>query len=194
MTEKKNAYLTGKLLLSMPALAGEEDPRFHKAVIFVASHNGDGAMGLIINYPVMNLTFEDLLKEIGIPVPSGTALPHLTILSGGPVETGRGFILHTSDFREDNTIEVDSRFSVTATIEALEAVALGTGPKEMLFVLGYSGWGAGQLEGELQRNAWMVADADHEILFNTKSDDMWDRTFARMGVNPSLLARTGGTA
>lgn len=178
----------------MPALAGEDDPRFHKAVIFVCNHNVDGAMGVIINFPVMNLTFEGLLKEIGIQVPSGTALPYMTILSGGPVETGRGFILHTSDFKEENTMEIDHRFSVTATIEALEAVALGTGPKEMLFVLGYSGWAAGQLEEELQRNAWLVTDADHEILFNTRPEDIWDRAFMRMGVDPVLLARSGGTA
>ena len=194
MSHNKDAYLTGKLLLSMPSLAGEEDPRFEKAVIFLCNHTKDGAMGLIINFPMMDLTFESLLKEIGVSVPSGTSLPYLTVLSGGPVETGRGYILHTSDFREENTLEVNAHFGVTATVEALEAVALGTGPREMLFVLGYSGWDAGQLEQELQRNAWLVVDADHEILFNTKPENIWDRAFARLGIDPVSLNRSGGTA
>ena len=182
--------LGGKLLLATPSIG---DPRFRHAVIFIVTHDKNGALGLMVNFPVINLTFAELLQQTKIPLPD-RSLGQIRMLSGGPVEAGHGFLLHTSDYARPETIIVTPQFHVTATIEALSDVANGCGPRESLFVLGYSGWGAGQIEQEIADNAWLVVDADHDLLFNTESEDCWDRAYGRLGVNPTLLSSQSGRA
>lgn len=182
--------LTGKLLLAMPGMG---DPRFSRAVIFVCSHDDQGAMGLIVNFPLLNLSFGQLLEQLKI-TPDATAPIDIPVMSGGPVETARGFMLHTSEFAQPDTIIVNDRFGVSGTLDALKAVASGIGPKEMIFMLGYAGWSAGQLDAELQENSWMIADADHELLFNTPYEDKWDSAMLRMGINPGMLSSVSGHA
>jgi putative transcriptional regulator len=189
-TQSHSSYLTGKLLLAMPSMG---DSRFHHAVIFVISHHALGAMGLIINSPVQDFTFDQLMKEAGladIPIKRDGVV----LLNGGPVEIQHGFLLHTSDYIQENTIEVNAGLSVSASLDALQAFAGGQVPKEGLLALGYAGWGAGQLEQELQDNAWSVVDSDYEILFNTPLEDRWERAFSRLGVDPSLMSHEAGRA
>ena len=188
--EKKINSLKGKLLLSMPALG---DPRFYHAVIFICAHDETGAMGIIINHPLPGMKMGDLFSELKFNV-ANNRIATLPVLSGGPVETARGFLLHTADFSLPGTIPVDEKFSVSSTTDALEAVAKGEGPKEMLFAVGYAGWGAGQLDDELHENAWMVLDASYELVFNTEIADKWDRAMARNGIDPARLSSDIGNA
>lgn len=174
-------------------MPGMGDPRFYRSVIFICEHNDQGAMGLIINQSLLNLDFGQLLSQLGIEPVAGIPLA-IPILTGGPVETGRGFLLHTLDFRQPETMEVEGRFGVTGTVDALKAVASAQGPKEMLFMLGYAGWGAGQLEREIQDNAWMIGEADYEILFNTSPEEKWDRAMGRIGIDPVMLSPLAGRA
>lgn len=182
--------LTGKLLLAMPTMT---DPRFYKSVIFMCTHDESGAMGLIINQSPLNMAMSQLLNQLNIRS-SHSGFLGLPVLTGGPVEPAQGFMLHTSDFERPDTIKVNEKFGVSATLEALSAAAEGRGPKEMIFALGYSGWSAGQLEAEIQENAWMVADANHELLFNTPIESKWDRAMARIGVDPVMLSTASGSA
>ena len=187
---KQSSYLAGKLLLAMPTMG---DPRFHKAVIFMCTHDEQGAMGLVINHAVPGLSFNDLLDQIGLAsdIEIDISLP---ILSGGPVESKRGFLLHSSEFKKDDTVRIDERFSITATLDALKEVANGNGPEERLFVLGYAGWGAGQLEQEIQQNTWLVAEPDPQIIFNTQNEQKWTRAVNQLGFDPAMLSGSAGHA
>lgn len=188
--EKEIISLKGKLLLSMPTL---NDPRFYHAVIFICAHDETGAMGIIINHPLPGMKMGDLFNELKFDV-SDQRIGDTIVLSGGPVETSRGFLLHTSDFTLPGTIPVDDKFAISSTTDALQAVAEGKGPKEMLFAIGYAGWGAGQLDDELHENSWMVLDANYELVFNTEIADKWDRAMARNGIDPSRLSTDAGNA
>ncbi len=188
--EKIFATLTGKLLLAMP---GMNDPRFYHSVIFICNHDAEGSMGLIINQSNLALSLGDMLEQLHLKPKPGAPLA-LPVQTGGPVESGRGFLIHTLDFEQPETMKIDSRFGVTATLESLQAVADGSGPRDLLFVLGYAGWTAGQLEQELQDNAWMVAEADHEVMFNTPLEQKWDRAMGRIGVDPGMLSTSVGRA
>ncbi len=185
----KNLYLTGKLLVAMPQMG---DPRFYRAVIFMCSHDANGAMGLVINHPLPGIELSELLTQLHIE----DAQPDddMPVMSGGPVETARGFILHEGDFRQVESLKIESDIYVTGTIEALKAVARGQGPEKMLFILGYAGWTAGQLDQELQENAWLVTDADPDVIFNGNPDDRWDRAIRKIGVDPSMLSGEAGRA
>ncbi|HNQ91594.1 MAG TPA: YqgE/AlgH family protein [Alphaproteobacteria bacterium] len=183
-------YLEGKLLLSMPGMG---DPRFYHAVIFMVSHHAQGAMGLIVNFPTENLTFAELIKEAGLGDVT-VKRAGVPLLNGGPVEMQHGFLLHTPDFEHEHTIKVSEQFSVSANLDALAAFAGGECPKEGLLMLGYAGWGAGQLEQELQENAWLVAEADYEILFNTPFADRWERAYSYLGVDPTKMSSEAGRA
>lgn len=186
---QKSPYLTGKLLLAMPQMG---DPRFHKAVIFVCAHDVNGAMGLVINHTLPGLELGELLSQLHIEgAHAGSDIP---VMSGGPVETGRGFILHKGDFRQIDSLKIESDIYVTGTIEALKAVAQGKGPDEMLFILGYAGWTAGQLDMEMQQNAWLVVDADPALIFEGDPDQCWDRAIRKMGIDPSMLSGEAGRA
>lgn len=188
-TPDKNLYLTGKLLVAMPQMG---DPRFHKAVIFMCSHDANGAMGLVINHILPGLELSELLTQLHIE----DAQPDddIPVMSGGPVETARGFILHEGGFSQVESLKIESDIYVTGTIDALKAVARGQGPEKMLFILGYAGWTAGQLDQEIQENVWLVTDADADVIFNGDADDRWDRAIRKIGVDPSMLSGEAGRA
>ncbi|QHQ37510.1 YqgE/AlgH family protein [Algicella marina] len=183
-------FLDGKMLIAMPGMG---DLRFERSVIFMCAHSDDGAMGLMINKPAPDLRFADLLEQLEID--KGPLMHDTDVFFGGPVEHGRGFVLHTNDYEvSDSTMKVNASFAMTATIEILRDIADGTGPREALLCLGYAGWGPGQLEGELQQNGWLTCDADETLIFGTKSADRWTGALGRLGIDPRLLSAEGGRA
>jgi putative transcriptional regulator len=182
--------LTGKLLISMPHMA---DPRFVRSVIFICAHDQAGAMGLTINVTLPNLNFGTLLKQFDIQIKNPT-LNKYPVLSGGPVDPVRGFLIHTADFVAKDTIIIDHKFGVSGTIESLTDVANGKGSKDMLFLLGYAGWGSKQLETEIAQNAWLVCPADYDLVFGTGADAKWERALWRMGIDPAMLSTNSGRA
>lgn len=189
---KDPASLAGRLLLAMPAMG---DPRFHKAVIYVCAHDENGAMGLVVNQRLPGVDLRQLLLQLDIP--PGAAAPDAAktpVMSGGPVESARGFVLHSSEFRHPDTIRIDDSFSVTGTIDALKAIASGHGPRDMLFILGYAGWSPGQLDREIQDNAWLIADADPSLVFAADPGEKWDRVIGRLGIDPGMLSGAAGHA
>jgi putative transcriptional regulator len=190
MSDADERRLSGRLLIAMP---GMTDPRFERTVIYMCSHSGEGAMGLVVNRPAPGVTFDALLGQLEIDV-SPAARP-AAIRFGGPVEVGRGFVLHSADFHvEDATVRVDEGVSLTATLEILRAMADGRGPRRALIALGYSGWAPNQLEDELRRNGWLTCDADEDIVFSDDDGAKWTRALQKLGVSPSALSAVGGTA
>lgn len=182
--------LTGKLLIAMPDMG---DPRFDRAVIFMCAHSADGAMGLIVNKPAPDVRFSDLLEQLSID--EGDQTTDVRIHFGGPVETGRGFVLHTSDYKSGaGTMQVAGGFAMTATLDILEDIATGGGPKRSMLGLGYTGWGPGQLESELVKNGWLVCDATDDILFGRAAEHKWTAALKVLGVNPLMLSASGGSA
>lgn len=192
--EIEAAYLTGKLLLAMPGIG---DPRFHHSVIFMCVHDEKGAMGLVINTEVPDVDFKQIIDNIGLNSNIEVDLDQLKmpVMSGGPVEGSRGFLLHSPEFTNKDTIKISPEFSLTGTTDALQEVVRGKGPDHALFILGYAGWGAGQLETELQQNAWLVLDPDPEIVFNHDTGAKWNLALNKMGLDPALLTTdTSGQA
>lgn len=182
--------LSGKLLIAMP---GMSDPRFDRTVVFICAHSEDGAIGLVVNRRAENISQKDLFGQLDIQV--DPAREAAWVHYGGPVEMGRGFVLHSNDWTlEEATLEVDETFSMTATIDILKAIAAGEGPRRAMIALGYSGWGEGQLEGELQQNGWLTVDADEEIVFGRANEDKWEAALAKLGVDPRMLSAEGGSA
>lgn len=189
-TSHKSPYLTGKLLIAMPQMG---DPRFHKAVIFICAHDVNGAMGLVINHILPGVDLVELLAQLHIE--DGTAQRQdIPVMSGGPVETARGFILHKGSFQQIESLKIESDIYVTGTIDALRAIAQGKGPDDMLFILGYAGWTAGQLDMEMQQNAWLVVDADPDIIFNSNPEESWERAIKKLGADPAMLVDSVGHA
>lgn len=181
--------LEGQLLIAMPAMG---DPRFDRTVLFMCAHSEDGAMGLIVNKPAEQITFASLLEQLDIEVGgNGRAV---RVHYGGPVEVGRGFVLHTPDFEQDSTVIVGDGFALTATIDVLRAIAEGRGPKHGLLALGYAGWAPGQLDQEIQQNAWLHAPADPDIVFDGRLETKWERALRVVGVDPSFLSTAAGHA
>ncbi len=189
-TNPTDLDLSGKLLIAMPGMG---DPRFDRSVIFLCAHSDDGAMGLIVNQPAAELQFADLLEQLDIAPEDVEAAPQIHV--GGPVEHGRGFVLHSADYNlEGATLQVDATFGMTATLEILEDMARGTGPKRALLTLGYSGWAPGQLEGELAQNGWLTCDASAEIVFAPSNDRKWEMALASLGIDPLVLSVSAGRA
>lgn len=182
-------YLTGQLLIAMPQMT---DPRFGHAVIYVCAHNADGAMGLLLNKGIEKPTFPDLLKQLKIE-PAENADP-INVMFGGPVETGRGFVLHSADYLQDATLLVDHQIGLTATLDILKDIAVGGGPRHKLLMLGYAGWGPGQLDAEIQANGWLNAPADEALIFDHDLDTKWDRALAKLGVDGAMLSGDAGHA
>ena len=182
--------LKGKLLLAMPMIG---DPRFHKSAIYMISHDQNGAMGLMLSQFVPDMVLGELFEQIET-TPVDPLAAQMPILQGGPVETTRGFLLHTADYKAAETTVIDEKFSVSGTLDALQDYAEGKGPKDMIFILGYSGWGPGQLERELKENAWLVVDPTHELIFNTDAADRWSRAMFRYGIDPVRLSDVAGHA
>lgn len=188
MTDTTN--LTGKLLIAMPDMG---DPRFDRAVIYMCAHSSDGAMGLIVNKPTPEVRLTDLLEQLSID--EGDLAIDVRIHFGGPVETGRGFVLHTSDYTSGaGTMEVANGIAMTATLDILEDIATGGGPNRSMLGLGYTGWGPGQLENELVNNGWLVCDAPEDILFGRASEHKWTAALKVLGVDPLMLSASGGSA
>lgn len=182
--------LTGKLLVAMPGMA---DPRFSKAVIYMCAHGQDGAMGLVVNRPASDISFPDLLEQLSIAPRPGQRAPQVHL--GGPVEHGRGFVLHSADYDGNaSTLQVDGTFSMTATLDVLEDIARGHGPSAALLALGYAGWGPGQIESELQDNAWLVGEASPRLVFGPDSAGKWAAALGAMGIDPLRLSAAGGRA
>jgi putative transcriptional regulator len=183
-------FLDGQLLISMPGMG---DSRFERAVIFLCAHSAEGAMGLIVNKPAPELRFVDLLGQLKIPcrgVP-----PETRVHFGGPVEHGRGFVLHSSEYEvEGSTLKVGEAFGMTATVEILRDMAQGTGPARALLALGYAGWGPGQLESEIQANGWLTAPAAPELVFGAQDAGKWAAALKSLSIDPRLLSAEGGRA
>ncbi len=185
--------LKGQLLLAMPQM---NDPRFHRAVIFVCVHDEKGAMGMVINQPLPSPDFGEVLSQVGIS-PDRVLDPgirDMPVLSGGPVQGVHGFLIHSSDFQQKDTIHVDDLFSISGTIDSLRSIVGGYRPDKMLFTLGYAGWGPGQLEQELQDNVWLSAEAGYEIVFDTPAEEMWEKAFSVLGISPGMISSLSGRA
>jgi putative transcriptional regulator len=184
-----DSYLVGQLLVAMP---GMRDPRFSKSVVFMCAHSPEGAMGLVINRALESLTFGDLLEQLQItPAPAERAI---NIHFGGPVETSRGFVLHSPDYRQDGTLVVADDIALTATVDILRAIAAGQGPRHHLLALGYAGWGPGQLDGEIRANGWLHVAADEALVFDRNLDSKWERAMAKIGIDPRMLSDAAGNA
>ncbi len=181
--------LIGQLLVAMP---GMRDPRFAKSVVYMCAHSAEGAMGLVLNRTLDTLTFADLLEQLGIA--SSENQRAIKVHFGGPVETGRGFVLHSPDYKQDGTLIVASEVSLTATVDILRAIAAGAGPRRHLLALGYAGWGPGQLDGEMRANGWLHVPADEELVFDQGLESKWDRAMAKIGIDPRMLSDAAGNA
>ena len=182
--------LRGKLLIAMPDMG---DPRFAGSVIYICSHANDGSMGLIVNRPRPEIAFDKLLTQMKIA--RGPGCRDIRVHTGGPVERGRGFVLHSLDFTsDDSTMAVTEDVGLTATQDVLEALAQGGGPDRSLLALGYTGWGPGQLEAELADNGWLTGPAQSDILFGDDNAGKWAAALALLGISPSALSLTGGRA
>jgi putative transcriptional regulator len=187
--EERDGYLTGQLLIAMPNM---RDPRFARSVIYVCAHNADGAMGLVVNRLVGSVTFPDLLEQLSIE--PGTACEEIRVHFGGPVESGRGFVLHSGDYSHDSTLQVDEKMALTATVDILTDIAQGRGPRCSLLALGYAGWGPGQLDSEIQANGWLNVAADETLVFDDELDSKWERAIGKLGIDISLLSGEAGHA
>jgi putative transcriptional regulator len=188
-TSDDDTGLTGKLLIAMPAMP---DPRFARSVIYVCAHSEQGAMGIIVNQVAPNVTFPSIIEQLGIE--AGIDLSSQPVHVGGPVESGRGFVLHSPDYVRDTTLVIDEQFALTATIDVLRAMATGQGPNRAVFALGYAGWAPGQLDAEIQQNGWLTAPADADVVFSTDNETKWTRALRRIGIDPALLSTTAGHA
>jgi len=184
--------LTGQLLVAMPQM---QDPRFARSVVYLCAHSEEaGAMGLVINKTIDALTIEELYAHLKIePARQGANRPR-PVHFGGPVDPGRGFVLHSADYREDGTLGIGEEFAMTATLDILRAMGKGEGPRQSLLALGYAGWAPGQLDAEIQANGWLSVDADAEIVFEEADDSKWQRALAKLGVSPSMLSTDAGHA
>jgi putative transcriptional regulator len=190
-------YLDGQLLVAMPGMA---DERFSRTVIYLCAHSPEGAMGIVVNKPAADLSFPDLLVQLDIiPATDLIRLPQrvgqMQVLMGGPVETSRGFVLHSPDFFIDqSTLPIDDGVCLTATIDILSAIADGGGPANAVLALGYAGWGAGQLEVEIQSNGWLSCPADAAIIFDTAADHRYEMALRKIGIDPAMLSMDAGHA
>lgn len=182
--------LTGKILIAMP---GMSDPRFAHSIVYVCAHSEDGAMGLIVNKTMGKMTFSDLLEQLSIEE-TAQSRP-IPLHFGGPVEGGRGFVLHSAEYRSQiSTLPVDDFFSMTATSDVLEEMAQGGGPDKALMALGYSGWGPGQLEAEIGENGWLICEAGFDLVFEQEDDKKWEAALKSLGIDPLTLSASAGRA
>jgi putative transcriptional regulator len=187
--DQGESFLEGKLLIAMPGMG---DERFAQTVIYMCAHSAKGAMGIVINKPIQGLSFAELMKQLQIEPEPSVEFP---ILYGGPVETGRGFVLHSGEYEgSDSTLPVSDDVSLTATLDILREIAKGRGPKRVLFALGYAGWAPGQVESEFQSNGWLHCEADPSLIFGADSQAKWTTALARLGIGPSGLVAEAGRA
>ncbi len=189
-------YLDGQLLIAMP---GMSDPRFDRSVIYICAHSEQGAMGLIVNKTTPMMSFGDLLSQLDLLPGEAEEPPHelmaMPVLYGGPVEQGRGFVLHTSDyFAVNSSLPVSETIALTATVDILRAMAEGRGPERAILALGYAGWAPGQLENEIQHNGWLTCAADDELVFGLDFDSRYVAALRKLKIDPAMLSSTSGRA
>jgi putative transcriptional regulator len=195
--ESAREFLDGQMLIAMPVM---QDRRFARSVIYLCAHSAEGAMGIIVNRPAGSIDFSDLLVQLKIVKDTDQIkLPDdaeaMKVLKGGPVEPGRGFVLHSADFFiKDSTLEIDDGISLTATLDILKAIAEGAGPKHAILALGYAGWDAGQLESEIQENGWLHCPADPDLIFDSDIDSKYERALGKIGINLGTLSSESGHA
>ena len=184
--------LTGKVLIAMPSL---RDPRFAYSLVYICVHSYEGAMGLILNKSIADLPFSDLLDQLSIKFDSEDTIPNIDVQFGGPVEMGRGFILHSADYTADETtLKVSDTLGLTGTIDILRAIAEKNGPRQSMLALGYAGWAEGQLESEVRNNDWLFCDPDDDLVFSSSHANKWRNALKKIGVNPEFLVSVGGRA
>jgi len=182
--------LTGQLLVAMPQM---QDPRFARSVVYLCAHSGEaGAMGLVVNKTIDALTIEELYSHLKIE--HARANRPQPVHFGGPVDPGRGFVLHSIDYHEEGTLGIGGEFAMTATLDILRAMGKGEGPRRSLLALGYAGWAPGQLDAEIQANGWLWVAADADLVFEATDDSKWERALAKLGVSPSTLSTDAGHA
>src|ERR1700726_3409749 len=190
-------YLDGQLLIAMPVMG---DPRFERSVIYLCAHSPEGAMGIIVNRPAASIAFPELLVQLDIIKKADQIkLPKeaetMKVLKGGPVDTGRGFVLHSSDFFiKDATLRIDDDVCLTATVDILKAIARGAGPKHAILALGYAGWAPGQLESEIQGNGWLHCAPDSDLIFGTDVGGKYERALKKIGIDLGMLSSEAGHA
>ncbi len=181
--------LTGQLLVAMPTMP---DLRFARSVVYICSHGDGGSMGLVVNRLYGEISFQALLHQLNLKLAAET--PEVPVHFGGPVEVGRGFVLHSTDYLREGTMRIDDNVALSATVEILEAISQGQGPERLLMALGYTGWGAGQLDAEVQANGWLTAPADEDILFGSDIETKYDRALAKIGITSAMLSGEVGHA
>ncbi len=183
-------FLEGQMLIAMP---GMMDPRFEKTVIYLCAHSENGAMGFVVNKQANDISFEDLADQFDIQPKPLDNPPRVHI--GGPVDSSRGFVLHTSDYVQDSsTVSDENGIALTATLEIVKEIARGRGPRNSVLALGYSGWGPGQLESEIKENGWLYCEADEELIFAQNNADKWSMALRKAGIDVSLLSSETGSA
>jgi putative transcriptional regulator len=193
----QSRFLTGMFLVAMP---GMMDQRFDRAVIYLCAHSDDGAMGIIVNKPAEDIVFPELLQQLEIiPEKPSISLPsqagNMKVLRGGPVETSRGFVLHSVPVEPiEGSVTAGDEIRLSATIDILKAIARGQGPDEAIFALGYAGWASGQLESEIQDNGWMICPLDRKVLFDQEFDTKYLRALGSLGIDPAMLSPLAGHA
>ena len=193
----RRGYLDGQLLIAMPVMG---DPRFERSVIYLCAHSSEGAMGIMVNRPAGSIDFPELLVQLNIinkadhiKLPGNAE--SMKVLRGGPVDTGRGFVLHSSDYYIANaTLKIADGICLTATIDILKAIASGDGPKHAILALGYAGWAPGQLENEIQENGWLHCDADPDLIFGDDIEEKYARALRKIGIDPGMLSNEAGHA
>jgi putative transcriptional regulator len=193
----RRGYLDGQMLIAMPSM---RDERFARTLIYICAHSAEGAMGIVVNQPANNIKFPDLLVQLDVisdhdviqlPLSAGS----VQVLKGGPVEPGRGFVLHSSDyFVENSTLPIDDGICLTATLDVLKAIAKGDGPGNALLALGYAGWAPGQLENEIQENGWLHCSADTDLIFGSDVSAKYDRALRKLGIHAGMLSSEAGHA
>jgi len=181
--------LTGQLLVAMPNMA---DPRFARSVVYICAHSADGAMGLVVNRLIDSLSFDSLLEQLGVELE--IAESEMPVHFGGPVESSRGFVLHSTDYLQDSTLVIDDDIALTATVDVLKAIARGEGPAQRVLALGYAGWAPGQLDAEIQANGWLLVPADSQLVFGLDNQAKWQQAMAKLGIDLSLLSNEAGHA
>ncbi len=187
--DMSDLFLTGQLLIATPIMA---DPRFAQSVIYLCAHTPEGAMGLVVNRPLAKPSFDDLLRQLEIePTPPAR---RIRLCAGGPVDNARGFVLHTADWTGEGSLKVNDSLALTASLDVLKAIAEGGGPRQGVLALGYAGWQAGQLEAELQQNAWLTVPANEHLVFGDGDETKWRRALATLKIDPLLLSELAGHA
>ena len=182
-------YLTGQMLIAMPTM---RDPRFQRTVIYMCAHNAEGAMGLVVNRLIGSITFPDLLEQLGID--HGDLGDEIRVHFGGPVESGRGFVLHSTDYEREGTLQVNDVIGLTATVDILRDMAADSGPRRSMLALGYAGWGPGQLDTEIQANGWLHVEADETLIFDNNLEIKWEQAITKLGFDMTMLSGDAGHA